>query len=458
MSNADVLATYRRLVPERWRRHWTDARLDRLKLSPSLFLLYLGLRHRYPDLSHHTILMPGDYHGVLGDLFRRRTVPAQLGPDDTALYVHVPTRTDPTLAPPGGEVLYALAPVPYLDGGVDWAPRRHACGSAFCTPWSTAWDCTGCLRRSPSSTSGRLWTSVTCWDRSGARPSRCSRCCGSRRTSGRTTGRRTWPASTWPAREPTPARAFRACCWPAKSPPGWWCRIWPATGSWRPPGAPDRTATGAGRQGKRMSEGRDQEPRTPEGPDAATGYNTHAVERMTGVPATTFRAWERRYGVPAPRRLPGGRRVYREHDVAVVRWLREQTESGLSVSLAVAQLRQTPAAPDRPAPATFPLPELAAAIVAAAREFDSAAIDRALSHALAAHPLEMVCLDVVQPALVELGECWHRGEISPAVEHFATGLMRRRLEQLAGILDGGSGAPAGGAGSCAAGAARDRRL
>jgi phytoene desaturase len=121
VSNADVLATYRRLVPERWRRHWTDSRLDRLKLSPSLFLLYLGLRHRYPDLSHHTILMPGDYHGVLGDLFRRRTVPAQSGPEDTALYVHVPTRTDPTLAPPGGEVLYVLAPVPYLDGGVDWA-------------------------------------------------------------------------------------------------------------------------------------------------------------------------------------------------------------------------------------------------------------------------------------------------------------------------------------------------
>ncbi len=121
VSNADVLTTYRRLVPARWRRHWTDARLDRLKLSPSLFLLYLGLRHRYPDLSHHTILMPGDYHGVLDDLFRRRRVPAQTGPASTALYVHVPTRTDPTLAPPGGEVLYALAPVPYLDGSVDWA-------------------------------------------------------------------------------------------------------------------------------------------------------------------------------------------------------------------------------------------------------------------------------------------------------------------------------------------------
>jgi len=191
-----------------------------------------------------------------------------------------------------------------------------------------------------------------------------------------------------------------------------------------------------------MSEGRDQEPVAQEdGAESATGYNTHAVERMTGVPATTFRAWERRYGVPVPRRLPGGRRIYRERDVAVVRWLREQTESGLSVSLAVAQLRQTPAAPESAALATFPLPELAAAIVAAAREFDSAAVDRALSHALAAHPLETVCLDVMQPALVELGECWHRGEISPAVEHFATALVRRRLEQLASILDGGAGRP-----------------
>jgi methanogenic corrinoid protein MtbC1 len=191
-----------------------------------------------------------------------------------------------------------------------------------------------------------------------------------------------------------------------------------------------------------MSEGRGQEPEEQEdAAEASAGYNTHAVERMTGVPATTFRAWERRYGVPVPRRLPGGRRIYDERDVAIVRWLREQTESGLSVSLAVAQLRQTPAAPEATARATFPLPDLAAAIVAAAREFDAPAVDRSLSRALAAHPLETVCLEVVQPALVELGECWHRGEISPAVEHFATALVRRRLEQLAGILDGGTGRP-----------------
>ena len=127
--------------------------------------------------------------------------------------------------------------------------------------------------------------------------------------------------------------------------------------------------------------------------------------------------------------------------MAVVRWLRQQTEQGLSASMAVAQLRQSPTSVDPPARASFPPEELSAVVVQAALAFDSAALERALSQALAAHPLELVCLEVVQPALVELGERWHRGEISPAVEHFATALVRRRLEQLSAILETGGGRP-----------------
>lgn len=179
-----------------------------------------------------------------------------------------------------------------------------------------------------------------------------------------------------------------------------------------------------------------------EGPGPAPGYNTHAVERLTGVRATTFRAWERRYGVPSPRRLPGGQRVYGERDVAVVRWLRQQTERGLSASFAVAQLRQMPGTVEQPATqAAFGPLELAEGMVQAALAFDSTTLEGLLSQALAAHTLETVCLEVIQPTLVNLGERWHRGDISPAVEHFATALVRRRLEQLAALLDTGNGRP-----------------
>jgi phytoene desaturase len=81
----------------------------------SCFLLYLGLDRRYPHLGHHTVLMPRRYRAVVEAIFGGR-----LQEDDLALYLHAPTRTDPGLAPPGGEAVYALVPVPNLAGDLDW--------------------------------------------------------------------------------------------------------------------------------------------------------------------------------------------------------------------------------------------------------------------------------------------------------------------------------------------------
>src|SRR5690348_6050098 len=78
--------------------------------------------------------------------------------------------------------------------------------------------------------------------------------------------------------------------------------------------------------------------------DAAL-YNTAAVVQRTGVPATTFRAWERRYGYPKPRRDTGGQRLYSERDIDSIRWLSEQTAQGVAISRAVEMLRGGYAAP-----------------------------------------------------------------------------------------------------------------
>src|SRR6478609_5233096 len=68
-------------------------------------------------------------------------------------------------------------------------------------------------------------------------------------------------------------------------------------------------------------------------------YNTRAVVQKTGVPADTFRAWERRYGLPAPCRTPGNQRLYSERDIATISWLRDRTVDGLTISQAVALFR-----------------------------------------------------------------------------------------------------------------------
>lgn len=116
ISNADSAWTYRHLLPPLSRRRWTDRRLERARYSMSAFVWYFGTRRHYPDVMHHTILLGPRYKELLADIFTRRHLA-----DDFSLYLHRPTATDPSLAPPGCDTFYVLSPVPHLDADIDWS-------------------------------------------------------------------------------------------------------------------------------------------------------------------------------------------------------------------------------------------------------------------------------------------------------------------------------------------------
>jgi phytoene desaturase len=115
VSNADSAWTYRYLLPPGSRRRWTDRRIERARYSMSLFVWYFGTRRQYPDVAHHTILLGPRYRELLRDIFGRKILA-----DDFSLYLHRPSATDPTLAPPGCDAFYVLSPVPHLGSGTDW--------------------------------------------------------------------------------------------------------------------------------------------------------------------------------------------------------------------------------------------------------------------------------------------------------------------------------------------------
>jgi phytoene desaturase len=115
VSNADVANFYKEAVPTAVRKKWTDKRLEKMRYSMSLFLIYFGTDRTYPDLAHHTIVLTERYKELLEDIFQKKILA-----DDFSLYLHAPTRTDPSLAPPGCECFYVLSPVPHLGGKVDW--------------------------------------------------------------------------------------------------------------------------------------------------------------------------------------------------------------------------------------------------------------------------------------------------------------------------------------------------
>jgi phytoene desaturase len=125
VSNADSAWTYRHLLPPEVRRRWTDRKIERARYSMSLFVWYFGTRRQYPDVAHHTILLGSRYRELLNDIFERKVLA-----EDFSLYLHRPTATDPSLAPPGQDAFYVLSPVPHLGSGTDWAataePYRRA--------------------------------------------------------------------------------------------------------------------------------------------------------------------------------------------------------------------------------------------------------------------------------------------------------------------------------------------
>lgn len=119
VSNADSAWTYRHLVSAEHRHRWTDARIEKARYSMSLFVWYFGTKRQYPDVAHHTIALGPRYRELLTDIFDRKVLA-----DDFSLYLHRPTATDPSLAPPGCDAFYVLSPVPHLQSGTDWA--EHA--------------------------------------------------------------------------------------------------------------------------------------------------------------------------------------------------------------------------------------------------------------------------------------------------------------------------------------------
>ena len=120
VSNADAGHTYSRLLRNQLRKRWTDRKLRSRRWSMGLFVWYFGTKgtaQMWPDVGHHTITNAPRYEGLLRDIF----IKGKLA-DDMSLYIHRPSKTDPSVAPAGDDTFYVLSPVPHLGfrDPVDW--------------------------------------------------------------------------------------------------------------------------------------------------------------------------------------------------------------------------------------------------------------------------------------------------------------------------------------------------
>jgi DNA-binding transcriptional MerR regulator len=170
-------------------------------------------------------------------------------------------------------------------------------------------------------------------------------------------------------------------------------------------------------------------------------YNLKVVSKETGLTPSTLRAWERRYKLFKPQRSSGGQRLYTMEEINLLKWLVERQKEGLSISRAVdlwrSQAIQSPAenritAVSQSVSATGEgmLDQLRQVWQEACLAYDEPEAELAMAKALAIATPEVVCIQIMQRGLAELGAGWYAGTVSVQQEHFASALVARRLNAL----------------------------
>lgn len=176
--------------------------------------------------------------------------------------------------------------------------------------------------------------------------------------------------------------------------------------------------------------------------DTTPTFNLKVVLKETGIRPDTLRAWERRYGLPKPQRSAGGHRLYSQRDIEMIKWLMARQEEGLSIARAVELLRAQMAqgkdplehieAAPPPLQITTPgtLESIRQDWLDALLSFDESKAELLLNQAFALFPLETVVTEILQYAMIKVGDEWYQNEISVQQEHFASALVQRRLNSL----------------------------
>ena len=118
ISNADYANTYMKLIEPKYRLINQDLRVKMVGQSMSILVIYFGFRAdglEDLDLRHHNIILGPRYEELLTEIFDEKV----LSPDFSQ-YLHIPSLTDPSMAPPGHHAAYTLVPVPNNASDIDW--------------------------------------------------------------------------------------------------------------------------------------------------------------------------------------------------------------------------------------------------------------------------------------------------------------------------------------------------
>jgi MerR family transcriptional regulator, light-induced transcriptional regulator len=163
-------------------------------------------------------------------------------------------------------------------------------------------------------------------------------------------------------------------------------------------------------------------------------YRIQTVAEMTGVPAATLRAWERRYGLPSPERSTSSYRLFSDHDVASIRRLKELCDEGMAPAEAARVVVRSEEASNTPVDGD-PYQRACEAILRAVVDFDPIGLEQAVRGAMFMGSAATIYHRVLAPTMQTVGDRWHQGTLSVAQEHMASEVLSGVARDMLRLID-----------------------
>lgn len=146
---------------------------------------------------------------------------------------------------------------------------------------------------------------------------------------------------------------------------------------------------------------------------------------MLGLLPVTLRAWERRYGLPSPHRGEQGYRLYSDHDVQTLRWLKMQIDLGMNIGQAARKLNQLREIGMDPAAREFSsvgkplsLENIREDVLQSLLELNNQSAAEYMRQAYALYPTDQVFCQVMEPILQKIKAGHLLQSQPPALTHF----------------------------------------
>jgi len=166
-------------------------------------------------------------------------------------------------------------------------------------------------------------------------------------------------------------------------------------------------------------------------------YRIRIAAEMTGTTAPQLRVWEKRYGVPQPRRSDHRYRLYSDGDVQELRRMGQLVSNGLQPSQAakrVVEERKTKAVLSADIPKAHAA-YARATMMQAIRDFDGETLEDQLNLLLRVGPVDQSWNEIIRPLMEEIGQAWFDGDLNPAQEHVASNGVRYTLQTMYRLIE-----------------------